>query len=189
MSLLLGVVGHLGSGKDTLSNILSQNHGFIHVSASVVLRQHLPEGVEESRSQLVKVGNELRTCYGGDYLVKVAHKLGEKADLVISGIYSQSEVDYIRMNGGLVLAVVASQTTRYKRLKLRKRFSDNLSFQDFLVSEEIESCGNNNNEQSVQKLIDTSDFRFDNESSDKRELERQIQDFLFHQRRGTNVQD
>lgn len=160
---IVGLVGHLASGKDCAADILVQDYGFSHMSASNVLRRFLPDDQPESRELLTNVGNEIRDVKGPHFFAEQAlHELNGSDKKVISGLYAPSETEYLRNQGAVIVAVTAPPDIRYERLRERGRISDNLTYEEFLAAQHKESRAASSNTQGVQYLVETAELRIEN---------------------------
>lgn len=161
---IVGITGYLASGKDTIANYLIEK-GFNHYSLSDELRSILKEkGVEQTRENQQKVGNELREKYGSDYLAKrVIEKAKEPA--VITSIRSIGEVEFLKNRGMKLIFVDAPIETRYQRILDRKREGEEvLSFDQFKAQEEVEK-GSSSTSQQLHKVADLADYTIINDGT------------------------
>ena len=128
----IGLTGPLASGKGEVSKFL-KSKGFNYISLSDMVREELRKrGLEETRDNLMMVGNSLRKDEGAGVLGKrVREKIesnSNKLNWVIDGIRNPAEIRELRkMENFFLLAVAAPKETLIKRVKERKRGSDPLS--------------------------------------------------------------
>ena len=128
----IGLTGPLASGKGEVSKYL-KSKGFNYISLSDMVREELRKReLEETRENLMMVGNSLRKEEGAGVLGKrVREKIkAEPSELnwVIDGIRNPAEIKELRkMENFFLLAVAAPKETLIKRVKSRKRGSDPLS--------------------------------------------------------------
>ncbi len=167
----IGLTGPLASGKGEVSKWLKKQ-GFGYISLSDMVREALrEEGLEETRENLMKIGNGLRQKEGAGVLGKrVAEKIklsGENKNWVIDGIRNPAEIKELRnMRNFFLLAIVAPKKNLIERVKNRKRGSDPMS------DEEIEKklnrewgIGEPLDGQQVGACIGEADFFYLNEKS------------------------
>lgn len=180
---IIGISGSNGSGKDTISLILSELLNYKFISVSQFLRQELlNSGQDFKRENTRKLSNELETKFGKDYLVNKAvdefNKINqsEKYDgLIISSIRNTNEASRIKSLGGLMIWVDADPKIRYERVKHsldRNRSSnDDISYQEFIKqeNEEMVMTENNKNLNSAQVKIICDMVFVNNDSIEKLE--------------------
>ena len=163
---IIGLTGRNAAGKGTVANLLKER-SFEYHSLSDTLRSELRKrGVEESRDELIKIGNELRSSSGSGIL----------ADLMIDAIRYPSESDSLNRkytnHKFYLIAVDADPEIRFQRLKTRGRIGDSSTWEQFLHQEALEES----DDPSKQQLLLTmkkADFSLDN-SGTIEQLENQI---------------
>ena len=140
--ILIGVCGEIGSGKDTVANILADNHGYQKIAFADKLKEacrvifgfsnQQVYGTQEQkgtvdpfwgfspRSALQRVGtNAIRNIIGDDvwvkslYLTLMANDMQGK--FVISDCRFFNEVDMIRSLGGEIWCVERRKFTKWER--------------------------------------------------------------------------
>lgn len=183
---LMGIVGYAASGKDSVADIITEEFGFTHISLSDVLRHEmLEQGIEATRETQRKYANEVRGNIAPEYFVDIAIQKAADMDLkglVLTGIYSPVEGDYVQRSlGGVLLGVMVSNpdapTERYSRLKNRSDgLRDNLSYEEFLASHENESIGGYFGT-NIPKLLEMARHTIIN-SGDLPELRMKVTDFM-----------
>jgi dephospho-CoA kinase len=167
----IGLTGPLASGKGEVAGWL-KTQGFDYISLSDMVREALrKEEIEETRENLMMIGNGLREKEGAGVLGKrVKEKIlsfDEKKNWVIDGIRNPAEIEELReMKNFFLLAIVAPKNILIERVKNRKRGSDPMS------EEEIEKklnrewgIGEPPEGQQVGACIGESDFFYLNEKS------------------------
>ena len=160
--MIIGLVGHPSSGKDTVAKYLVDKYGFTHVSTSDLLREYVrKEGLgEPTRELLNKVGTFVREKNGADYLVSLGLQ-NNAPRIVISGIRSLSEGNKIKSSGGYIFALYAPIELRYELSRGRGRVGDG-TFEEFKTIEEKESRNTDPNAQNVEGVMALADFTADN---------------------------
>jgi len=165
--MIIGITGPSGSGKGTVVSFLQEKYNFIHFSVSDFLKEKIKErGYLSGRDSLIKIANELRKKYGGDYIVKKLYQKAIKSpkDIVIESIRSPIEAEFLKSKkNSFLLSVTADIKTRYD--KKRKGKKDNVSFQKFLEQEEMEMSSKDPNKQNIRKCMELSDYKIDNNKS------------------------
>ena len=140
--------------------------GFVHYSARDRFTEVLTErGEEATRNNLRLMGNELRTKHGDDYIV--AHYLEryrteQPAHAIIESLRATAEVDTLKANGGILIAVDADQHLRYERVMARKSSSDQISFAEFQEHEALEMDDPDPHGMQKARVIEMADHRIEN---------------------------
>ena len=142
--MIIGIAGTIGAGKGTVVKYL-KNHGFAHYSSSDILKEMLQEqGLPQTRLELSKLADELSKQYEGGIL-QLSHEHAKKdgvKDYILEAIHRESEADYIRKLGGVVLGVDADIRERYQRsVKRQEGEKDNVTYEEFVVNSEREDDG------------------------------------------------
>ena len=118
---LIGLTGTNGAGKGETAAFLVRN-GYEYHSLSDVIRDAIAEeGVEASRNNLIRKGNELRREGGPDVLARrtMARVRGRA---VIDSIRNPSEIAYLRTQEGFfLLALDGPPPVRFERAARRGR--------------------------------------------------------------------
>jgi dephospho-CoA kinase len=170
---LIGIGGTNASGKDTLANYLVEEHGYLFVSTSDMIREvALAQEGNVLRPTLVKVSNQMRSERGAGVLVDLCiehfKKSGNKFGLVASSIRTKGEVDEIKKQGGLLVFVDAEPNIRYERLKSRGREDDFISYQQFLEEQTVEwHKSDDPAEQSIRSVKQSADIYLTNNKDEQ----------------------
>lgn len=144
---LIGIGGTNGSGKDTLSQILADNYGWLFISASgdLIIPELKKRGLPLERKQMAELTAEWNRNNPGAVIDKAIDKFKEESKLkkydglVISSIRHPWEADKIHENDGLVVWVDADSQTRYNRIFNRGQGDkDKKTFEQFLAEEQAE---------------------------------------------------
>lgn len=140
--MLIGITGTDGAGKGTVVEYLVKNKGYLHFSSrGVITRELLDRGLPTDRAHLREMGNLLRAEHGDDFLVTFAlEQVQHEAQryMIIESIRAVAEVETLKANGGVLLAVDAEQAVRYERICGRKLASDSVSYEQFAAQEKLE---------------------------------------------------
>ena len=132
--MIIGITGPNASGKDTVANILEEK-GFIHYSLSDILRDELKKlNREETRENLISIGNELRKKYNPSVLAeKTIQKFEAGKDYVVTSIRNPREAEALLKQPNFHLVYLnAPIKIRYRRYDKEK-----ISFKEFLNEERI----------------------------------------------------
>lgn len=132
--------GFTCAGKTTVSQYLSKKFGFLHLEASDFM--HLSYHYRHGFDGEVRIGDFAESALSQKPLI-AAEKVVEfirsnpAESVVVSGFRSPSEVEYLKREmkvlGRQLLRIFleARPETRFKRLRLRQRPGDDLTFEQF----------------------------------------------------------
>lgn len=138
---LIGLTGTNGAGKGEAAAFF-MTKGYVYASLSDILRDELgARGLEITRDNLIRMGNELRKKFGPDVLARrtMAKVTGPP---VIDSIRNIREVDYLRAQKGFVLiAFDAPIEVRFARVAARGRDESAATLEEFRKKEEEERSG------------------------------------------------
>jgi len=180
--MYIGLTGYLATGKGVVAEILKEK-GFSYASLSDTVREEATaQGLEHTRENLIKIGNELRSKHGAGYFAqKVAEKIndGKDTNWVIDGIRNPLEAKELKkLNGFYLIGITSSQETIVKRVLSRKREGDSISEEQIIEKLETEKGkGQPADGQQVSKCIEASDYLIVNEGSPD-ELKTKVEHFL-----------
>ena len=139
--MILGLIGRNCSGKGEVAKFL-QSIGFNYYSLSDLLREELKSrDLEESRDNLIEIGNELRRKYGPPVLAeRVLERLEPDKNYVIDSIRNPLEVAALKKRANFrLIRVVADEATRFERMRSRQRPGDPDNLEDFQRHETAEA--------------------------------------------------
>ena len=174
---IIGLTGRNAAGKGTVANLLKER-SFAYHSLSDTLRSELRKrGVEESRDELIKIGNELRSSGGSGILADMMiENVITSANHIVDSIRNPFEADSLNRkypnHEFYLISVDADPEIRFQRLKMRGRIGDSSTWEQFLHQEALEES----DDPSKQQLLLTmkkADFSLDN-SGTIEQLENQI---------------
>lgn len=178
---IIGITGTNGAGKGTVVSYLVKNHGFAHFSVREYLVQKILEkGMQVNRDSMRVVANEIREEYGAGYIVKELYlraiELNQPS--IIESIRCVGEVLTLQELQSFELwAVDADIETRYQRSIERGSSTDNITLEEFIEKENLESTSDDPAKQNLPKCIELSTRIFYNNGSIE-ELEIQIEQLL-----------
>jgi dephospho-CoA kinase len=161
---IIGLTGTNGSGKGAAAEYFISK-GYAFYSLSDVIRSALKkDGVELTRDNLIRKGNELRSSGGSDFLAKQVMKKVE-GDAVIDSIRNPEEVRFLKSNKNFILlAIDAAVELRYERVKKRGRDESAANLQEFINKEDEEKTSNPTQQQ-LHICFEMADFTVLNEGS------------------------
>jgi len=167
MYYIIGLTGRNAAGKGTIAGLLIERK-FIYHSLSDTLRDELnKQKMEESRDNLILIGNKLRTQGGpgvlADLMVK---KLSTLDNHIVDSIRNPSEVHSLRRDYSehkfILISIDADPKVRFDRLMQRDRKGDSKSWEQFLEQELLEENSDDPNKQQLFNTIKEADFNIDN---------------------------
>lgn len=147
---IIGISGTNGSGKDTVSKMLVEKHGYLFADASAMFVAELNKrGLPIDRENKAKLSAEWRREFGMGAIVDKAVEMFNKASkeyagLVVGSLRHPGEVDSVHHLGGKVLWVDADPRVRYDRIQknLHERQTthaeEGKSFEEFLAEQQRE---------------------------------------------------
>src|SRR3989339_517868 len=142
--IILGLVGEIASGKDTVAAYLKKKYKADTISFSQPVRDildilYLPQ----TRKNMSGIGDNLRAQFGQDLLSRViADKVRQtKAKIItLPNIRLESDLVYLKKEPGFILVRVdCEDKTRFARLKKRSQNPDdkNKTWKQFLSDSKL----------------------------------------------------
>lgn len=165
---IIGVTGTNASGKDTVAEYLRDKYGFKNYSLSDEIRIELTnKGLDHSRENLIRMGNEIRENYEANELALRAIKRIKDdniTNVIITSIRNPAEVEEFKKDfpSFKLIFVDAPIEIRYERSVARGKVGDGENLEDFKDKEARELDGGTKG----QRLIATSklaDFKIIND--------------------------
>lgn len=178
MTMIIGVVGQIASGKSVLVNYLTSHYNFTSFSLSSIVHEELKRlGIKNfTRETLQDIGDELRRKEGNEVLAKRAIGLLNLSNMiVIEGIRNPGEIEFLKKNSNFILiGVKANRELRFKRLLSRNKEWDSHTYQEFLkIDRRDNGVGQKNNGQQVRKCLAYCDYVLTN-NNDLKDFEKRI---------------
>ncbi|HEY9245290.1 MAG TPA: AAA family ATPase [Candidatus Methanoperedens sp.] len=164
--LIIGAIGPIGSGKDTVLQIIFENFDFEIISIGDLVRDLTRErGLGCTRENLQQTSLMYFSKYGRDFFPKKVIEIIEKngyENVCISGIRTCTDVEVLKNhydNKFFLIYVRADKNIRFNRLKNRNEERDPKNFNEFLIQDL--------NEEKFQfsEAIQLSDYTIDNKGS------------------------
>ncbi len=190
---IIGLAGTNGSGKDTVGQILSSQHGFLFVSVTEILRDELRKcGLEITRENLRGLSAQWRRESGQlgvlvDKAVAEYEKASDKfAGIAMASLRNPGEADRVHELGGQMVWVDADPRTRYDRVQAnaasrQRTGEDNKTFEQFLDDEAIEMSKSANGDDATLNMSAVKarcDVFIDNAGSDLAALQSTLTQML-----------
>jgi dephospho-CoA kinase len=173
---LVGLTGTNGAGKGEAAAFF-MSRGYAYASLSDILRDELrARGLEVTRDNLIRTGNELRERFGPDILARRT-MVKVTAPAVIDSIRNTREVEYFRTQRGFVLlAFDAPIEVRFARVAARGRNESAATLEAFRKKEEEERAGGEAAQQ-LEACLAAADDHIWNDGTIE-DLHRKLEKFL-----------
>jgi dephospho-CoA kinase len=164
---MIGIVGHISSGKGTVGEILQKRFKSAHFPLSDRLREmsfSFGGSATFPREFLRDINDLIKPTFGMDAFVKLTIPIAQrtarnrKLSLVtLDGFRSLEEARSFQKQDGILIGIEADQKTRYERLVARNRPGDD-DWEKFLVSDAKESAW-------IDPIFAICNYRIPNEGS------------------------
>lgn len=144
---IIGLSGSNGSGKDTVGLMLQEDHGYLFVSMTDVLRAELKrQGFPADREHLRELSASWRREFGYGVLIDRAMDVfnaqpkGKYKGVAIASLRNPYEADRVHELGGEVWWLDADPLLRFTRIKANassraRAEEDEKTFDEFLAEE------------------------------------------------------
>lgn len=138
--LVIGIVGTISSGKDTVAEYLCQKLKVKNYSFSDEIRYEAKvRGLDITRDQLFIIANELRSKFGFEELARRTLNRIQEDVAVVTSIRYPGELQFMRENSKFTLiSVDAPIELRFQRSLDRGRIGDGETFEKFKLAEDHE---------------------------------------------------
>ena len=167
--MIIGITGTIGSGKDTLMELLKNEYGFKHYSVRAYLTERLEEeGIEINRTAMTNLANALREENHPAYIIEQLFLKAKKegGNAVIESIRTPGEVDFLKEHSDFYLfAVDADPNLRYERVQERKSATERVDFNTFMAEEQREMSNDEPHMQNIAACVRLATHRFRNNAS------------------------
>jgi dCMP deaminase len=175
INYLVGLTGPFAAGKGFVAELL-QERGFSYYSLSDVLREELrTRELEETRENLIDLGNQLRSDRGEGALADIlAERVGGlEKDIIIDSIRNPAEVDSLRgLEGFILVAVDAHRNLRYRRILERGREGDAKTV------EELSRLDEKDIKIGIYDCVDKADYVIYNVNKNAFDVRREVDRFV-----------
>ena len=131
---IIVLTGPICSGKNEVLKILEARGFKGYKFSDAINKEILKRGQPITRKLQQDIGNELRQSQGADYWAKKLLELAQlegSSLIVIDGIRNPSEVEYLKSQGALIIAVSADYEVRKKRFLDRLKPGDPKTVEEF----------------------------------------------------------
>lgn len=164
--VILGFTGLIASGKGTAAKYLEEKHGAATYRFSTMLRDILNRiYVEQTRDNLIRLSEFIRSAYGEDVMAKTIGKDAQKDErkiIVIEGVRRLADISYLSQLPNFVLVeIFADPKTRFERLIKRGENTDDTkkTYEEFLADHQRST------ELSILDVIKEAQEKIDNNGS------------------------
>lgn len=187
---LIGLSGTNGSGKDTAGHMLAQQHGYLFISITELLRNEARRrGVPVEREQLRNISAEWRRQLGLGVLVDKAvaeyeASKGKYKGVVVASLRNPGEANRVHELGGVVIWIDAAPRVRYDRVQAAasargRAGEDNKTFEQFLAEESAEMRASGDVATlDMSAVKERADIFIDNDDPDVNVFVRQVETAL-----------
>lgn len=162
MKQILGIVGEMGSGKDTFCEYVKENYKSVYfLRFSDGLTEALKVFFDDiKREDQQWLSSALRERFGGDILVKaMIKKINNISEgiIILNGVRRPADFESLKEIGGKLVYVTADVEKRWERVVLRKeKADDDVPFEKFLELSGAEA------EQLISAIAQKADFKMEN---------------------------
>ncbi len=176
--LILGLVGEIASGKDTVAAYLTKKYQAQTISFSQPIRDILDRAyLPQTRENMSKLGHGLRGEFGQDMLSKVIAeeaKCSKAKIVVLPNVRLESDIVHLSHEPGFRLVRIDCETkTRFARLTARRQNPDdkNKTWSQFLADAKLYT------ERHIRRLGKEAKYNLDNNNG-KPQLYQQIDELI-----------
>lgn len=177
MKTIIGIVGTIGSGKDTVGEYISKKLAIPSLQISQPLKDIAKErGVEPTRENIIQIGSQLVKENGAGFLLKLLIDKVQKDLMIVTGIRVVEVIEYARENYNLILlAITAEPEIRFKRCVERNKLGEAKTLEEFIENEQKENSPPN--AQRLFECLTLADYTISN-NDDTDTLFKEVDEFL-----------
>jgi len=157
MKTVIGIIGPIGSGKDTAAIYLAEKLGckVYEISGHIKKLAH-EQGILHDRQSLIDFGNRIVKERGSEYLPNaLLEQISERG--IITGMRQVAQIEYLQKHSNLILvAIDADPEIRFKRVRLEKEENSGDRVQRIFECMKMadHSVTNNGTLEELQKALD-----------------------------------
>lgn len=141
--MIICITGFPGAGKTEVAKAITQNRYALYELSTGIFEMMQKAKIEKNPENIKRFATMLRRKYGNNIAARLLFRkirVRGNQKIVVSGIRSKAELDYVRRKARTVtIAVVAPLKLRFYRIKKRGRASDPQTLSRFLRTRERES--------------------------------------------------
>lgn len=144
MQKILGIVGRIGTGKDTVADYVAKKYGYAVVAFRDAVKDATErEGLALTRENMQLVGKKYRASHGEDFFTNVIAEKAEKAGgkVIIKEMRTDGDVLPLKKRFGRAMKVIrvdADAEKRFVRMLARGRTGDPQTREEFEKQEKRE---------------------------------------------------
>ena len=141
---VIGIVGTIGSGKDTAGDYIAKKLGIPSFQISSPLKEiSSAKGIEPTRENLIALGTQLAAEKGDGYLAQyIVDLVPEKA--VITGMRQLGQIVVLKASSKLnLISIDADPQTRFERTQKNGKLGEATTLEEFLFRENAENSAPN----------------------------------------------
>lgn len=166
MKIIIGLVGEMACGKETVKNYLGKKYSAKNARFSSILRDILKRiDLPINRDNLINLSTSLRQTFGQDILAMAIAGDARNLDtdiVVIDGVRRMEDIKFLKeINGFMLISMDAPIETRYKRMVSRNENigDDKKTFEDFASDHKRET------ELEIPLVMKNAKFSINNEGT------------------------
>lgn len=173
MKKIIAIIWRAGSGKDHAGDFLSKKLWIPSMTISEALRiSARKRGIEETRENLIIIGQEFAKKYWDEYLVKIIIENNSSPEIIITWMRQVGQLEYCKKyHETTFIWIESSSKQRYKRLIWNNKTL--WTYKEFLETEKLDE----GNIQNVWKCLKLCDSIIENNESIE-EFEKEIKRIL-----------
>ncbi len=176
--VIIGLVGHIASGKGKVAEHFNQNHQADIIKYSDIIKDILQRlNLENNRKSLQKLSTALRTSFGEELLAKTLAndiKKSKSKIIIIDGVRRKADISIFDNHKNFKLIGVETELkTRYQRITNRTEKDDdqNKKFNQFKKEQNKEP------EKEIDKMIESAHYKLNNDNT-LEDLAKQIKELI-----------
>jgi dCMP deaminase len=159
--MIIGVAGLNGAGKGAVVDYLANRSFYIHSLSDVIREELAQRSLEESREQMIELGQELRREHGPGVLARrLAPRLQADRNYAIDSVRHPAEVDVLRAVGSPfhLIWVEAPEAVRLERIRERGRSGDPRDLTELRALERRERGSADPSAQQLEEVRGLADY-------------------------------
>ncbi|NUJ97963.1 AAA family ATPase [Candidatus Gracilibacteria bacterium] len=179
MKKVIGIIGKLCAGKDSVGEYISKKYALPLYSISGKVKS-LGEKDHISREGLINFSRSLSEKFGDGYIAEKIIEDAKENTIIIVGMRQKGQIKYLKENTQfLLIAIEASDEIRFLRMQKRNRPGEPESLEEFIRIEKEEDG------KSVQKIsacIKQADICLKNEGEIEdlyKKIDTIVKEFIF----------
>ncbi|MBI4018768.1 MAG: AAA family ATPase [Candidatus Aenigmarchaeota archaeon] len=161
MQKIIGIIGRIGAGKDTVAEYIARKYGYAVVAFRDAVKEVTEkEGLELTRANMQAVSKKYRDRYGGDYFTNIIMKKVAESGPKIIIKEMRTEGDVLPLKNMFrkmkIILIEADAEKRFERMFARGRAGDPQTLEEFEGQEKREE------ELGYTQALQYDDFKINN---------------------------